>query len=211
MTFEKLVVIDCKNHMLGRLASVVAKEVLKGQNVVLVRTEEICISGSLFRNKLKMEKYFNKRTNTNPKKGPIHYRAPARLVWKVIRGMLAHKTARGTAALERVKLFEGVPHPYDRMKRMVVPNALRVTHLRPGRKYTVLSRVSHEMGWKHKDLIGRLENKRKDRAALFYQRKQAKNALAAKAQKLATAHNMGHPVVKGKYNDLTTQLAELGY
>lgn len=53
MTFEKLVVIDCKNHMLGRLTSVVAKELLKGQNVVLVRTEEINISGSLFRNKCK--------------------------------------------------------------------------------------------------------------------------------------------------------------
>ena len=49
--------------------------------------------------------------------------------------MVPHKTARGTAALERLKLFEGVPPPYDRKKRMVVPEALRVLRLKPGRKY----------------------------------------------------------------------------
>jgi len=49
--------------------------------------------------------------------------------------MTPHKTARGAAALERLKLFEGVPPPYDRKKRMVVPEALRVLRLKPGRKY----------------------------------------------------------------------------
>ena len=49
--------------------------------------------------------------------------------------MVPHKSSRGTAALERLKLFEGVPPPYDRKKRMVVPEALRVLRLKPGRKY----------------------------------------------------------------------------
>ena len=49
--------------------------------------------------------------------------------------MLPHKTARGAAALERLKLYEGVPPPYDRKKKMVVPEALRVLRLKPGRKY----------------------------------------------------------------------------
>jgi large subunit ribosomal protein L13Ae len=49
--------------------------------------------------------------------------------------MTPHKTARGAAALDRLKLFEGVPPPYDRKKRMVVPEALRVLRLKPGRKY----------------------------------------------------------------------------
>ena len=49
--------------------------------------------------------------------------------------MVPRKTARGAAALERLKLFEGVPPPYDRKKRMVVPEALRVLRLKPGRKY----------------------------------------------------------------------------
>jgi large subunit ribosomal protein L13Ae len=44
--FEKQVVIDGKGHMLGRLASVIAKELLSGQNVVVVRCEQIVVSGS---------------------------------------------------------------------------------------------------------------------------------------------------------------------
>ena len=49
--------------------------------------------------------------------------------------MTPHKSARGAAALERLKLFEGVPPPFDKKKRMVVPEALRVLRLKPGRKY----------------------------------------------------------------------------
>jgi large subunit ribosomal protein L13Ae len=39
--FEKLVIIDGKGHLLGRLASIVAKELLNGQRVVVVRCDEL--------------------------------------------------------------------------------------------------------------------------------------------------------------------------
>jgi ribosomal protein L13 len=44
----------------------------------------------------------------------------------IFRGMIPHKTARGSAALQRLKFFEGMPPPYNRKKKMVVPQALRV-------------------------------------------------------------------------------------
>ena len=69
--------------------------------------------------------------------------------------MIPHKTARGAAAMERLKVFEGVPGPYDKKKRMVVPQALRVLRLKPGRKYCTVGRLSHEVGWKYKDVIER--------------------------------------------------------
>jgi len=50
-SFEKQIVIDGRGHMLGRLASIVAKQVLTGQKVVVVRFESINISGSFYRNK----------------------------------------------------------------------------------------------------------------------------------------------------------------
>merc|ERR1711934_669265 len=92
MAFEKVVVIDCRDHLLGRLASVIAKELLNGQKVVAVRCEQINISGSLARNKWKYGFFLKKRMNTNPKKGPYHYRAPSRMLHRVIRGMIPHKT-----------------------------------------------------------------------------------------------------------------------
>lgn len=67
--------------------------------------------------------------------------------------MIPHKTARGAAALERLKVFEGVPPPYDKKKKMVVPQALRVLRLQPGRKYCLVGRLSHEVGWKYQDVV----------------------------------------------------------
>lgn len=165
----------------------------------------------VYRNKIIFHRFLRKRTLTNPKRGPIHFRSPSKIFWRTLRGMVPHKTVRGNAALQRLQVFDGIPKPFDQMKRMVVPDALKINRLKNARAFCVLGDLADQVGWKHKDLIVRLENKRKDRAALFYQRKKAKNALAAKAQKLATAQNMGHPVVKGNYNDLTTQLGELGY
>lgn len=45
------VIIDGKGHLLGRLASIVAKQLLNGQKVVVVRCEDLNISGEFFRNK----------------------------------------------------------------------------------------------------------------------------------------------------------------
>merc|ERR1712093_842111 len=123
MPFEKLVVIDGRGHLMGRLASFVAKEALLGQKVVLVRCEEIVISGSFIRNKLKLLMKRNKRMNTNPKKGPFHHRSPADMFLRVVRGMLPHKHYRGSAAFQRVKTLEGVPEPFNSVKKMVVQAA----------------------------------------------------------------------------------------
>lgn len=39
--------------------------------------------------------------------------------------MIPHKTKRGAAALARLKAYEGIPAPYDKIKRMVIPDALK--------------------------------------------------------------------------------------
>ena len=179
--FEKVVVVDCKNHLLGRLASIVAKELLCGQRVVLVRCEDINISGSFYRNKLKFLDKLRKRTNTNPQHGPFHFRSPSRIMHRVIRGMVPHKTHRGKCAMERLKCFDGIPEPYDKMKRMVVPDAFRVTRLKVGRRYCVLGRISHECGWNKKEVLERVEAKRKAEGAIYYETKKAALAKAAKA------------------------------
>ena len=48
--------------------------------------------------------------------------------------MIPHKGERGKDALKRLQCFEGVPPPYDRKKKMVIPQALKVLRLKPGRK-----------------------------------------------------------------------------
>ncbi|RWW38634.1 hypothetical protein BHE74_00056122 [Ensete ventricosum] len=137
------VVVDARHHMLGRLASIAAKELLNGQRVVIVRCEEICLSGGLVRQKMKYLRFLRKRMNTKPSHGPIHFRAPAKILWRTIRGL---------------KAYEGVPPPYDKIKRMVIPDALK---------------------------YGELEAKRKERAKVAYERRKQLTKLRLKAEKTA--------------------------
>jgi large subunit ribosomal protein L13Ae len=114
--------------------------------------------------------------------------------------MIPHKTARGAAALERLKVFEGVPPPYDKKQRMVVPQALRILRLKPGRKYCTVGRLAHEVGWKYQDVVARyvvfrirgnmrfltycrLEERRKVKSAAYYERKKVARRQLAQAQR----------------------------
>merc|ERR1712228_730415 len=187
MGFEKVVVIDGSGHLMGRLASVIAKQILSGQRIVVVRCESICISGNFYRNKLKVLEYLRKRMNTKPSRGPYHFRCPSKCLFKVVRGMIPHKTKRGMEALNRLKVFDGIPTPYDRQKRMVVPSALRVLKLKPGRKYCQIGRLSHETGWKYKPVIDALEEKRKAKDRVYYQTKMAALRLKREAAKQVDA------------------------
>lgn len=124
------------------------------------------------------------------------------MFWRTVRGMIPHKTARGKAALERLKTFEGVPAPYDKKKRVVVPQALRVLRLKPGRKYCTVGRLGHEFGWKYQDVVARyvirhaygdqkltrhsLEERRKVKGAAYYERKKAVRRQLAEAKKTAS-------------------------
>jgi large subunit ribosomal protein L13Ae len=99
--------------------------------------------------------------------------------------MVPHKTARGAAALERLKVFEGIPAPYDKMKRMVVPGALTVNRIRPGRDTCTVGRLSAEVGWKYQTVVERLEDKRRVRSEAYYQRKKALLRVRSKATTVA--------------------------
>ncbi|GFP89864.1 60S ribosomal protein l13a-2 [Phtheirospermum japonicum] len=78
---------------------------------------------------MKYPHFLRKRMNTKPSHGPIHFRAPSKILWRTIRWMIPHKTKRVEATLARLKVYEGVPPPYDKIKRMVIPDALMVLRL----------------------------------------------------------------------------------
>ena len=53
MAEGQVLVLDGRGHLLGRLAAILAKQVLLGQKVIVVSCEGINISGNFYRNKLK--------------------------------------------------------------------------------------------------------------------------------------------------------------
>nr|AIU94816.1 40S ribosomal protein [Phragmatopoma lapidosa]AIU94819.1 60S ribosomal protein [Phragmatopoma lapidosa]AIU94841.1 60S ribosomal protein [Phragmatopoma lapidosa] len=178
----KPIVIDARGHLLGRLAALVSKTILQGQRVVIVRCEGINISGSFYRNKLKYLSFLRKRMNTNPRRGPYHFRAPSKIFWRTVRGMLPHKLSRGKEALDRLKVFEGVPPQYEKTKRVVVPSALKVLRLKSRRRFCDLGRLAHEVGWKYQGVVSTLEARRKVKSAQFFHKKKAENKLREQAK-----------------------------
>merc|ERR1712013_682609 len=171
MGSPKAIVVDGHGHLMGRLSSIVAKNILTGNKVVIVRCEGINMSGNFYRNKLKYLKFLRLRCNVKPQRGPFHFRAPSKIFWRTVRGMVPHKSEKGKEAMKRLQTFEGVPPPYDKKKRMVIPSALKVLRLKPGRKFCSLGRLGHEVGWKYQDIVAALEAKRKVKGEPFHKAK----------------------------------------
>uniref|UniRef100_A0A8C2MVQ3 60S ribosomal protein L13a n=1 Tax=Cricetulus griseus TaxID=10029 RepID=A0A8C2MVQ3_CRIGR len=111
MAEGRVLMLDGRGHLLGRLEAIAAKQVLLGPKVVFVRYEGINISGNVYR----IPAFLRKWMNTNPSRGPFHSRAPSRIFWLTVRGMLPHKTKPG-----------------------------QVVRLKPPRKFAYLGRLAHE-------------------------------------------------------------------
>ena len=88
--------------------------------------------------------------------------------------MVPHKTARGAEALGRLKVFEGIPAPYDTQKRQFVPDAMRCVKLSHFRKFCSLGDLSSQVGWGKQQLVAGLEDKRRERALTWHKRRISK-------------------------------------
>lgn len=111
--------------------------------------------------------------------------------------MIPHKTKRGQAALARLRVFDGIPSPYDKRRRVVVPIALRVLTLRSDRKYCQVGRLSHEVGWHYQDVIKSLERKRKSKLRITLKHNREMKKLTAKAREnIAKAAEPFNKIIK---------------
>ena len=101
-------IIDGTNAVLGRLASYVAKEALKGEEVNVVNCEKILISGN---KKMIEREYHEKRSRFgHSQKGPKLIKVSERMVKRVIRGMLPnYREGRGRIAWKKIKCYNNLP------------------------------------------------------------------------------------------------------
>ena len=124
-------IIDGKGAVLGRLASFVAKDLLKGEEIVILNCEQVIITGNKKRIK---EDFEEKRSKVGSgQKGPKVSRLGERIVKRAIRGMLPnHRKGRGKEALKRIKCYVGVPKEYEKSKKILagrkpkVPNKSKI-------------------------------------------------------------------------------------
>ncbi len=110
-------IIDGTGAILGRLASYVAKEALKGEEIAILNCEEVVISG----NKKAIKADFQKKRSRvgHSQKGPKLSKTSEKMVKRSIRGMLPeHRFGRGRAAFKRIKCYKGVPKEFEESKKI---------------------------------------------------------------------------------------------
>ena len=99
-------IYDATNQVLGRMATRIAKDLVKGESVYVVNCEKAAISGNP---KITEEKYLHRVQRGDPHHGPFFPRTPQGIVRRTIRGMIPFSKAKGQDAFRRLKVYIGVP------------------------------------------------------------------------------------------------------
>ena len=113
-------IINGDGMLLGRLASVVAKRAIAGEEIAVVNAEKAIISGSRAR---VLGNYHHKRSRGSTGWGPFLPRRPDYLMKRTIRGMLPYKRPRGIDAFKRIRCYVGIPAEFSGKKMEVVEEA----------------------------------------------------------------------------------------
>eukprot|EP00761_Pharyngomonas_kirbyi_P011099 gb/GECH01011123.1/.p1 GENE.gb/GECH01011123.1/~~gb/GECH01011123.1/.p1 ORF type:complete len:213 (+),score=34.94 gb/GECH01011123.1/:1-639(+) len=197
----KRIIVDANNHLIGRLASVVAKHLLQGHKITILRCERLVKSGTMKRNKHLFSAFLRKRMNTNPKKGPLHFRAPSRMFYRCVRSNIPYRTSHGKAAIKRLKAYDGVPLRFAKKHKTVVPSALVHIALRQDRQYVRIGDLASKFGWKYGPIIKEFDEYRKTLEAKFGERIKKREELLKEAADVAG----------NELKEINNQLAEYGF
>lgn len=102
-------VYDATGKILGRLATVVAKQAIKGEQIHIVNCEKAIIVGDP---EFTKKKYKQRIERGDPHHGPFYPKTPTGIVKRAIRGMIDYKKPTGRAALKRIKVWIGLPEEF---------------------------------------------------------------------------------------------------
>ena len=106
-------VYDATGQVMGRISTVIAKELLEGEAVHIVNCEKACLSGSP---EFTKKTYLHRRQRGDPHGGPFFPRTPQGIVRRTVRGMLPYKKDQGKAAFKRLRVWVGVPKELEKQK-----------------------------------------------------------------------------------------------
>ncbi len=101
-----MIYIDGDNHIYGRLSTYVAKQLLLGEEVVIVNASKIAITGS---RKFILDKFNHRRNIGSVRKGPYYPRTSDQIMRRSVSEMLPIKKTKGLEALKNCKVYSGIP------------------------------------------------------------------------------------------------------
>lgn len=102
-----MMIIDAKESVAGRLASKVAKAIIKGEKVTVINSQEAVMVG----NKKNILEKFTTRVDgavkSNPHYGPKYDRIPNKMFRRMVRNMLPTKKRAKERMIKQLKVFNG--------------------------------------------------------------------------------------------------------
>lgn len=113
-------VIDAKGLILGRMASIVAKRLLNGEQIIITNAEKAIVIGA---KDSVITQYRAKRSLNHPRKGPRFPRMPDRILKRTVRGMLPYQQSRGRNAFKNLKVYIGCPKEFSKEKSETLDKA----------------------------------------------------------------------------------------
>jgi len=138
-----MIVINGENLIVGRVATFVAKKALLGEDVRIINCEKMYITGS---KEYLVRDTHRRRVQGTWSKGPFYFRMPDRMVRRVVRGMLPHKTYRGKTAYSKVLCYIGCPEEFKNAPIVNISNA-SISSV-PNLRYVSVGELSKLMGAK---------------------------------------------------------------
>ena len=141
---DKPIVVDATDHIAGRLASNVAKLLLKGNRVSIINCENIMISGNRSNIIKEYREFLEIASILHPEHGPYHPRRPDTIITRMIRGMLPRKKPSGLTAHKRLRTYIGSPKELKGIERIQFEKA-KIT--RSSANYTTMANLGETVGW----------------------------------------------------------------
>lgn len=136
-------IIDGQGSILGRLASFVSKEALRGEEVVVVNCEKVIITGT--RKNIQSEFQEKRSRHGSSQKGPNPSKLAERVVKRTIRGMLPnYREGRGREAWKRIRCYTGIPKEFEENKMEKLKNPKKSKFIR----LEDVSKVRSDKKWK---------------------------------------------------------------
>lgn len=135
------IIIDAADSIVGRLATKIAKELLKGKKIDVINAELAVISGNP---EHVVGKYMEKIQRGDPYHGPFHPKLPDLLLRRIIRGMLPYKKPKGKDSFKNLKVYLSVPEELKGKKAIKIKEAENNLDC----KFITLGKLAEKLGVK---------------------------------------------------------------
>ena len=138
-------IIDVDGAILGRICTNVAKRLLDGEEIAIINSEKVLITGKKFAVK---NEYKKKRELGTYRKGPFFPRMPDKLLKRSVRGMIPYQTPHGRAAYKKLKCY--IKSPCERSINHKIPgNSCKSACVLVGITGSLNSSPTWSMSWRY--------------------------------------------------------------